>query len=294
MLRFLGTDRSQRTARAIDSVCILVWIGALIGMGYTAIQEQVYWFAVPLPVIAVAVITACIVAWRWERVGGALLVIVGLIGGGMALLGLVYMVGFLNHFLVTGELRAHWQDIAPLPGLGAVVVLLVTVPPVLAGIFFLRYAARATVPGGDWMGPLARAIDLAGILTWAGALLGLFASISGAAYPLGATLSWALSWWSELGFVPALVFIAAALAAWRWERVGGRILVVLGLLLGAVVFWGVAPPVSVWTEIETYPEYFTRLVFAALWACFLAVPPITDGTLFMRHAKKLAAPPAAA
>ncbi|MFN8473761.1 MAG: hypothetical protein U0822_16345 [Anaerolineae bacterium] len=307
MYRLLGNDRTQRMARVLDLVCILAWAGAPFVAGNITFLP---WYTVPLPVIAITVIAACLVPWRWERVGGALMVVVGVIAGGMTFLGQVFMFTMFGHYLSTGELSAHWQDIAIFLGLAFGVPLLVAVPPIVAGALFLRHAAQTTAPSGDWRGPLARAIDVAGILIWASVLLALLASISSvmrSLMPANMPLWFLLQWWAETPFVahiplPALAavsFIAAGLAAWRWERVGGVILVVLGLLASAAAFCIVVLPVWVgaasygWSVFEADAVYLIWLVLAVMWASFLAVPPIADGLLFIRHATKLAAPPAA-
>jgi hypothetical protein len=79
--------------------------------------------------------------------------------------------------------------------------------------------------------------------------------------------------WAGIG----MLFLIAAVVPWAWERSGGILLSVLGVLVGVVYrLW--APP---------------RLSFAsrATTALTLCGPPIIAGTIFLMHRRTLAARP---
>ena len=92
--------------------------------------------------------------------------------------------------------------------------------------------------------------------------------------------SWA---WKSSGRVTAIwagigiLFLMAAAVPWAWERGGGALLSVLGLLVGVV-----------------YPLWApSRLSFATRASTTLALcgPPIIAGVIFLMHRRALAARP---
>ncbi|MFN8498693.1 MAG: hypothetical protein U0641_12645 [Anaerolineae bacterium] len=378
MLRFLGTDRSQRVARAIDSVCIVAWT---IGFIWLLISEYGHAFPILfLPLLAL--ISAGVAAWRWERVGGAALAVAGIMVGSIAVLltlfafffaageaesqskpvgpiiqmllpfvivvalllgGLPILDGllFLLHsnkvtsppavsvrrkeaamlrFLGTNNNQRTpwdwkymdgqvlvvagliiggavflalwfifmlgtsegppgnlaWQDVAAILTLFLTMVVAVPIGVgallVAPGIYSIRRAARKETPAGDWSVHLARAVSLAGIGIWACSLLRCTTDI------------WLIA--------AAICFIVVGLVALHWERVAGPLLVILGALLGGAILW------FLWRQFGLSPrgldrDYIVGVLLASALICFLAVPPIVDGALFLVHARRIAAPPSA-
>jgi hypothetical protein len=98
----------------------------------------------------------------------------------------------------------------------------------------------------------------------------------------GLTLLWA-SWWMFFGLssgfteglalakvllhaaVPGLIFLLTAMIAWRWERLGARLLLLEGLLVFAFY------PVITWGAVSLASVLFVILT--------MALPPLLAGTL---------------
>ncbi len=71
--------------------------------------------------------------------------------------------------------------------------------------------------------------------------------------------------WAGVG----LLFVVLALLPWRWERAGGLLLVVAGLLIGVAY--------TIWAPPGLHPA--ARLTTTVV----LAAPPLVAGLLFLRH-----------
>lgn len=108
-----------------------------------------------------------------------------------------------------------------------------------------------------WMVFIARVLAL----LWAGFWLFFFVAESLAWH----TPALAAAPWAGLG----LLFVILALVPWRWEVMGGVLLVVAGLLTGvAYAIW--AP-----RGLPLVSRMITTTVFG--------VPPLVAGILFLRH-----------
>ena len=112
--------------------------------------------------------------------------------------------------------------------------------------------------GSDWSVRAAHAILIlwAGFWTW----FGLASGIGEGLDPLGILMHTAL---------PGLLFIAITLLAWRWERVGGPALVVVGLAVALIY----ALSVGGWRPF--YPFILATMV----------LPPVVAGFLLWRHTR---------
>ncbi|MFN8498694.1 MAG: hypothetical protein U0641_12650 [Anaerolineae bacterium] len=217
--------------------------------------------------------------WDWKYVGGQVLVGAGLIVGGAAFLVLwfFFMLGTSD-----GQPRTlAWQDITFY--LTLLLTMVVAIPIgvgallVAPGIYSISRAARKETPAGDWSVHLARAITLTGIVAWTVFLLG---SVCTSGLPGVASVSL------------ALCFIVVGLVALRWERIAGPLLVILGVLLGGAILW------FLWRQSGLSPrgldrDYIVGVFLASALICFMAIPPIIDGLLFLLHANKMTAPPSA-
>lgn len=109
-----------------------------------------------------------------------------------------------------------------------------------------------------WARRVALVISLAWAAWWT--YFGL-ASTFGAGLPLGQALS-------QIA-VPGLLFLAMALLAWRWEAIGGGLLVLVGSLI-----------------LTAYPIMMMgSLPFdTILWFVMtIALPPLVAGWLFLLH-----------
>ena len=71
--------------------------------------------------------------------------------------------------------------------------------------------------------------------------------------------------WISVG----LLFVALALVPWRWERVGGLLLVTAGTLL--LIAYAIWPPAHLTSGAR------------AITALILGVPPLLAGMLFLLH-----------
>ena len=121
--------------------------------------------------------------------------------------------------------------------------------PIIANIDYT--GDRAT----KWICYIARVLALiwAGWWTFFGLASGLHEGLS----PVG-VLRYAL--------LPGLVFLLSAVIAWRWETIGGIVLVLEGLFL------------FIWYPIR-YSHFSPSLIISVLSA--LALPPLVAGFLFL-------------
>ena len=112
-----------------------------------------------------------------------------------------------------------------------------------------------------WMRYVARALAL----IWAGwwTFFGLACGLGEGMSPAGVLLHAAL---------PGLIFLVSAAIAWRWEAIGGIVLVLEGLL----VF--IAYPVMTYSRFP-----LSTIVFVLLT---MALPPLAAGFLFLASWQK--------
>jgi hypothetical protein len=95
----------------------------------------------------------------------------------------------------------------------------------------------------------------AGFWTWFGAASGIAEGLT----PFGVL---------RYAAVPGLVFVLLLVIAWRWEAVGGGLLVLIGILIAVA-----------------YPMLFRRLSALTIFLTdlTLALPPLLAGLLFVFH-----------
>ena len=112
--------------------------------------------------------------------------------------------------------------------------------------------------GSDWSVRAAHAILIlwAGFWTWFGLASGIGEDLD----PLGILMHTTL---------PGLLFVGITLLAWRWERVGGPTLIVVGLALALIY------PLSIGGWRVFYPFILATMV----------LPPVVAGLLLWRHTR---------
>lgn len=87
-----------------------------------------------------------------------------------------------------------------------------------------------------------------------------------------------IAFWSGV----LLLFVILALVPWRWEVAGGRLLVVMSLLVG--VTYAIASAAIVRSD-GSQLTFLTRVIGTITFA----VPPLVAGILFLLHHRSLAA-----
>jgi prolipoprotein diacylglyceryltransferase len=75
--------------------------------------------------------------------------------------------------------------------------------------------------------------------------------------------------------IPSFVLLAVLIAAWKWEKVGGIILTIIGLAFGIFIF------------VFNYKTRHTPVAISLLGALALSIPFVLAGILFiLSHNRK--------
>ena len=116
-------------------------------------------------------------------------------------------------------------------------------------------------------------------LRWAGRILALAVAVFWLWWGVGSAYVEGFSWGSLLAHsLPGLLILICTLVAWRWERIGGILLVGVAVLVTAFLLWA----------------FIFRggyLPMAAMVWLTMALPPLLAGLLFLaswRRARRLA------
>lgn len=110
-------------------------------------------------------------------------------------------------------------------------------------------------------------------LRWAGRVLALAVAVFWLWWGVGSAYVEGFSWISLLAHsIPGLLILISTLVAWRWERIGGSLLIgvavlVTGFLLWAFIFRG------------------GRSMVATVWFT-MALPPLVAGLLFIASRRR--------
>ncbi len=106
-------------------------------------------------------------------------------------------------------------------------------------------------------------------LRWAGRILALAVAVFWLWWGVGSAYVEGFTWGSLLAHsIPGLLILMATLVAWRWERMGGSLLVGVALLVTAFLLWA----------ILFRGGY--RQMAAIVWLT-MALPPLVAGSLFL-------------
>lgn len=106
-------------------------------------------------------------------------------------------------------------------------------------------------------------------LRWAGRILALAAALFWLWWGVGSAYVEGFSWTSLLSHcLPGLLILMGTLVAWRWEGVGGSLLIGVAILVTAFLLWG----------ILFRGGY--RQMAAIVWST-MALPPFLAGVLFL-------------
>jgi len=109
-------------------------------------------------------------------------------------------------------------------------------------------------------------------LRWAGRILALAVAVFWLWWGAGSAYVEGFSWVGLLAHcVPGLFILIGTLVAWKWEGVGGSLLVGIALLVTAFLLWAI----SRGGYRETY-----RQVAAIIWST-MALPPLLAGVLLL-------------
>lgn len=109
-------------------------------------------------------------------------------------------------------------------------------------------------------------------LRWAGRILALAVASFWLWWGVGSAYVEGFTWVSLLAHcVPGLLILIGTLVAWKWEGIGGSLLVGVALLVTAFLLWAI----SRGGYRGTY-----RQVAAIVWLT-MALPPLLAGVLFL-------------
>jgi len=78
-------------------------------------------------------------------------------------------------------------------------------------------------------------------LRWAGRILGLAVAVFWLWWGVGSAFYEGFTWLSLLAHsLPGLLILIATLVAWRWERIGGSLLVGVAVLVTGFLLWAIS------------------------------------------------------
>lgn len=109
-------------------------------------------------------------------------------------------------------------------------------------------------------------------LRWAGRILGLAVAVFWLWWGVGSAFVEGFGWLSLLAHsLPGLLILIATLVAWRWERIGGSLLVGVAVLVTAFLLWafifrgGYGPMAAMVWLTMALPPLLAGLLFLASW-----------------------------
>ena len=111
-------------------------------------------------------------------------------------------------------------------------------------------------------------------LRWAARIMALAVAIFWLWWGVGSAYVEGFSWISLLAHsVPGLLILIGTLVAWKWEKIGGRLLVGVALLVTAFLLWA----------FIFRGGY--RQMAAIVWST-MALPPLVAGLLFLASQRR--------
>lgn len=109
-------------------------------------------------------------------------------------------------------------------------------------------------------------------LSWVGRILALAVAVFWLWWGVGSAYVEGFTWGSLLAHsIPGLLILMATLVAWRWERIGGSLLVGVALLVTGFLLWAILfrgghrPMVAIVWSTMALPPLVAGLLFLASW-----------------------------